>query len=131
MVYGVLRFINFAHGDVYMLGGYFGLFAVTSLIAWHAPPLAQAGLGLLIAMVACAVIGVIIERAAYKPVRKSGRLTALITAIGVSLLLENAAQAGFGASPRAFTIESVDRTYMLSLGAIPLIFNQRHVLVFL
>ena len=129
MVYGVLRFINFAHGDVYMLGGYFGLFAVTSLIAWHAPPLVQAGVGLLIAMLACAIVGVIIERSAYKPVRKSGRMTALITAIGVSLLLENAAQAGFGASPRAFTIEAVDKTYNLDLGGINLIFNQGQLLV--
>ena len=129
MVYGVLRFINFAHGDVYMLGGYFGFFAVSTLIAWHAPPLVQAGIGIMVAMLACAIIGVIIERAAYKPVRKSGRLTALITAIGVSLLLENAAQAAFGASPRAFTIEGVDRTYTVNLGGIQLIFNQGQGLV--
>src|SRR5437763_3023946 len=76
MVYGVLRFINFAHGDVYMLGGYFGLFAVSMLISRHAPPIAQAGIGLLIAMIACAIVRVIIQRSAYKPVRTSGRLTA-------------------------------------------------------
>ena len=129
MVYGVLRFINFAHGDVYMLGGYFGLFAVTQLIEWNAPPLVQAGLGIFTAMVACALVGVVIERSAYKPVRRSGRLTALITAIGVSLLLENSAQAMWGASPRAFTIEGVDRTYNLDLGGIRLIFNQGQLLV--
>ena len=129
MVYGVLRFINFAHGDVYMLGAYFGLFGVTTLIAWNMPPFVQAGAGILLAIVACAIIGVIIERSAYKPVRKSGRMTALITAIGVSLLIENAAQAAFGASPRAFTIQGVDRTYNLNLGGIHLIFNQGQGLV--
>src|SRR5437660_12642759 len=74
MVYGVLRFINFAHGDVYMLGGYIGFFAVTGLLARQAP-IVQGVCGLLICMVGCAIIGVIIERAAYRPVRKSGRLT--------------------------------------------------------
>src|SRR2546427_1943055 len=100
MVYGVLRFINFAHGDVYMLGAFFGSFAVAAFASHHVPPLVQGVGGLLIAMIACAIIGVIIERSAYKPVRASGRMTALITAIGVSLLLENGAQAAFGATPR-------------------------------
>jgi branched-chain amino acid transport system permease protein len=129
MVYGVLRFINFAHGDVYMLGAYAGLFAVSALITWNAPPMVQAAIGILAALVICAIIGVIIERSAYKPVRRSGRLTALITAIGVSLLLENGAQAAFGASPRAFTIQGVDRTFSLNLGGINLIFNQGQGLV--
>src|SRR5215470_8683012 len=120
MVYGVLRFINFAHGDVYMLGAFFGSFTVTALVARHAPPPVQGALGLVLAMLACAIIGVIIERSAYKPVRKSGRMTALITAIGVSLLLENASQAAFGASPRAFVIESVDQPITVSLGGISL-----------
>src|SRR6185295_17179511 len=82
MVYGVLRFINFAHGDVYMLGAYFGSFAVAALVARSAPPVVQALAGLFIAMLACSIIGVVVERAAYKPVRRSGRMTALITAIG-------------------------------------------------
>jgi branched-chain amino acid transport system permease protein len=129
MVYGVLRFINFAHGDVYMLGAFFGSFTVTALMARHAPPPVQGALGLLMAMIACAIVGVIIERSAYKPVRKSGRMTALITAIGVSLLLENAAQAAFGASPRAFVIESIDQPITLSLGAISLSFNKGQGLV--
>src|SRR5712672_1057714 len=103
MVYGVLRFINFAHGDVYMLGAYLGIFAVTGFLSSQAP-LVQGVCGLLVCMFGCAAIGVIIERSAYRPVRKSGRLTALITAIGVSLLLENGAQAMFGATPRAFVV---------------------------
>src|SRR2546421_994445 len=80
MVYGVLRFINFAHGDVYMLGAFFGSFMVNLLIGRHAPPAVQGILGLLTAIIACAILGVIIERSAYKPVRRSGRMTALITA---------------------------------------------------
>ncbi len=119
MVYGVLRFINFAHGDVYMLGGYFGFFAVTKLLASQAP-LLQGICALAICMLGCAIIGVLIERAAYKPVRKSGRLTALITAIGVSLLLENGSQAIFGATPRAYEIAGIGKPITLSLGSISL-----------
>src|SRR6516225_1659211 len=95
MVYGVLRFINFAHGDVYMLGAYFGFFAVTGLFAHQSPWVAGVG-GLLLAMAGCALVGMLIERLAYRPVRGSGRLAALITAIGVSLFIENAWQAKFG-----------------------------------
>ncbi len=131
IVYGVLRFINFAHGDVYMLGAYFGSFAVTALIARHSPPMVQGALALAIAMLACAVIGVIIERSAYKPVRKSGRLTALITAIGVSLLLENAAQAAFGAAPRAFIVEGIDQQIALNFGSIHLSLNKGQGMVFI
>jgi branched-chain amino acid transport system permease protein len=119
MVYGVLRFINFAHGDVYMLGGYFGFFAVTQLLAKQAP-LLQGICGLAICMLGCAIIGVLIERLAYKPVRKSGRLTALITAIGVSLLLENGAQAVFGATPRAYEIPGIGQPITVPLGSIKL-----------
>src|SRR5207248_8391272 len=131
MVYGVLRFINFAHGDVYMLGAYFGSFTVTALISRHAPPPVQGALGLILAMLACAMIGVIIERSAYKPVRKSGRMTALITAIGVSLLLENASQAAFGASPRAFIVEGIDQQVALSIGGLQLSLNKGQGLVFI
>src|ERR1051325_8856806 len=129
MVYGVLRFINFAHGDVYMLGAFFGSFMVNLLIGKHAPPVVQGILGLFTAMIACAILGVIIERAAYKPVRRSGRMTALITAIGVSLLLENGAQAMFGATPRAFSIEGIGQPITLNLGGISLSFDKGQGLV--
>jgi branched-chain amino acid transport system permease protein len=79
-------------------------------------------------MVGCAIIGVLIERLAYKPVRKSGRLTALITAIGVSLLIENSAQAAFGATPRAYQI-SIGGTYNLNLGSISLSLDKGRLLV--
>jgi branched-chain amino acid transport system permease protein len=124
MVYGVLRFINFAHGDVYMLGAYCGFFTVNALVARHAPPLVQGVGGLLVCMLACAAIGVLIERSAYKPIRRSGRLTALITAIGVSLLLENGSQAIFGTNDRAFEIQGIGKPINLSMGGLSLSFDK-------
>jgi len=99
MVYGVLRFINFAHGDVYMLGAFAGFLAaqrlgVTKLLENGGTPTALiVVLILLFSMAVCALIGALIERLAYKPLREAPRLTALITAIGVSMLLEYGAQA--------------------------------------
>jgi branched-chain amino acid transport system permease protein len=101
MVYGVLRLINFAHGDVYMLGAYTGYYLSRKLKGAE-PSLGSALLVMLGAMLACAVVGVIIERFAYRPVRRAARLTLLITAIGVSLFIENAAQLVFGPDPRFF-----------------------------
>ncbi|MEW6547111.1 MAG: branched-chain amino acid ABC transporter permease [Bacillota bacterium] len=81
MVYGIIRLINFAHGDVFMVGAYLGVLGYT---AWGLPfPLA-----IVVAMVLCAVLGVSIERVAYRPLRYAPRIAALISAIGVSLFLE-------------------------------------------
>lgn len=103
MVYGVLRLINFAHGDVYMIGAFVGYYAAAKLGFTEAnPSLARALVVMLIAMLVCAGVGMLIERLAYRPVRNSPRLTSLITAIGVSLFLENAGQLIFGANPRFF-----------------------------
>ena len=101
MVYGVLRLINFAHGDVYMVGAYTGYY-LSRRLKGDEPSLVGALLVMLGAMLACAVLGVIIERFAYRPVRRAARLTLLITAIGVSLFLENGAQLVFGADPKFF-----------------------------
>ncbi len=168
MVYGVLKFINFAHGDVYMVGAYAGLFAVTGALS-HLFPAVQDICAILICLVACGILGAFIERLAYRPLRNGlgkqdawvwglfwalyaglffspklgqvtrlngmgaffvvtalafvvfvpllaslfavigkyvkpsrSRLTALITAIGISLLLENQGQAVFGATPQAY-----------------------------
>jgi branched-chain amino acid transport system permease protein len=101
MVYGVLRLINFAHGDVYMVGAYTGYY-LSRRLKGDEPSLIGALLVMLGAMLACAVLGVIIERFAYRPVRRAARLTLLITAIGVSLFLENGAQLVFGADPKFF-----------------------------
>lgn len=81
MVYGIIKLINFAHGDVMMVGAYVGWFAITAL-HWSFLP------ALLVSMVFCALLGVLIERIAYKPLRNASRIAALITAIGVSLFLE-------------------------------------------
>lgn len=101
MVYGVLRLINFAHGDVYMVGAYVGYYLSRKLKGAE-PSLPGALVVMLGAMLACAVLGVIIERFAYRPVRRAARLTLLITAIGVSLFIENGAQLVFGPDPKFF-----------------------------
>src|SRR5438552_12387585 len=85
MVYGILRLINFAHGDIYMAGAFAGYFLARSLgFAGHASFAALAAI-LLASMLAAALLGVVIERFAYRPVRKYSRMTTLITAIGLSL----------------------------------------------
>jgi branched-chain amino acid transport system permease protein len=99
MVYGVLRFINFAHSDVFMVGSFIGFYLgklVPEGTIWG---------GLLVlsgAMIGCAVLGVTIERLAYRRLRGGPTLNVLITAIGVSLLLEYSGQVFFGAAPRTF-----------------------------
>lgn len=123
MVYGVLRFINFAHSDVFMVGAYVGFF----LAPYVAERSFVGGMGVLIvAMVACAVLGVVIERLAYRPLRNSSKLNVLITAIGVSLLLENAAQLFWKASPRSFPAIFPVQTF--HFGAISVSSNQIAVL---
>jgi len=101
MVYGVLRLINFAHGDVYMVGAYVGYY-LSRRLRGDEPSIFSALLVMLGAMLACALLGIVIERFAYRPVRREARLTLLITAIGVSLLIENLAQLVFGPDPKFF-----------------------------
>jgi branched-chain amino acid transport system permease protein len=101
MVYGVLRLINFAHGDVYMVGAYVGYY-LSRRLKGDEPSLVSAIIVMLGAMLACALLGVVIERFAYRPVRRAARLTLLITAIGVSLFIENAGQLVFGPDPKFF-----------------------------
>jgi branched-chain amino acid transport system permease protein len=110
MVYGVLRFINFAHGDVFMLGAYAGYWLTPEIMPHFTGNLAPIGvcLVLLLAMAACALIGIIIEKLAYRPLRSRPKLTVLITAIGVSLLLEYGGQLVFGADPKSFPDLIVD-----------------------
>src|SRR4026207_337799 len=102
MVYGVLRLINFAHGDVYMLGAFAGYFIANALKLDANPSILWAIFVTIGAMAVCAVVGILIERFAYRPVRHHSQLTSLITAIGVSLLLEYGGQVVFGATPRFF-----------------------------
>ncbi len=95
MVYGIIGLINFAHCDIYMVGAYIGFFAATYARLPFVPTL-------LIAMFGSALLGVIIERVAYKPLRKTTNINLLVTAIGVSLLLENGFNALFGGNPRTY-----------------------------
>ncbi|HEV8072914.1 MAG TPA: branched-chain amino acid ABC transporter permease [Opitutaceae bacterium] len=99
MVYGVLRFINFAHSDVFMVGAFIGYY-----VGRHLPENTVGG-GLIVltaAMLGCALLGMTIERLAYRRLRGGPTLNVLITAIGVSLLLESSGQVFFGAEPRTF-----------------------------
>ncbi|GIM28033.1 branched-chain amino acid ABC transporter permease [Clostridium polyendosporum] len=95
MVYGIIQLINFAHGDIYMIGAFAGFYAAIALKLSFFPTL-------IIAMVISALLGIIIEKIAYKPLRKSPRITLLITAIGVSLLLENGMRFIVGPAPKTF-----------------------------
>ena len=96
MVYGIAKMLNFAHGDIIMVGAYIcfymmGLFGLPPLVA------------VLISMAGCTVLGIVIERLAYKPLRSAPSLDVLITAIGVSYFLENGALLLFGSNPKTFT----------------------------
>ncbi|MFH1335023.1 MAG: branched-chain amino acid ABC transporter permease [Candidatus Zixiibacteriota bacterium] len=128
LVYGVLRLINFAHGDVYMVGAFAGFYAVRWLNMGEEPTLFGAVIVFFFAMLVCALLGFIIERGAYKPLRKAPRLTALITAIGVSLFLENAGQLIFGADPKFFP-QIIAKNDVISSGGIILTNQQLIVLV--
>ncbi len=95
MVYGIVKLINFAHGDIIMVGAYTAVITLVSL-GWASP------LALLATIVVCVAFGVTIERIAYKPLRSSPRISSLITAIGVSMLLQNTALLVFGAASKPF-----------------------------
>lgn len=95
MVYGIVKLINFAHGDVFMVGAFIGFYSITVLdLSFFS--------ALLISMLACAIFGVLIEKIAYKPLRNATRIAALITAIGVSLLIEYGTIYFRGAQPEAY-----------------------------
>ncbi len=119
MVYGVLRFINFAHSDVFMVGAFAGFY-----ISKYFPHESIGGgmMVLVAAMVICALLGIIIERFAYRPLRGGSNLNVLITAIGVSLLLENLGQFVFGPNPKPFPTLFPTRNF--NLGGLVLSSNQ-------
>ena len=95
MVYGIAKMLNFAHGDVIMIGGYL----IYVFMATQNPLLA-----VLLAVVGCVVLGIVIEKVAYKPLRGASPLAVLITAIGVSYLLQSLAQIIFGSAPKMVTV---------------------------
>ena len=95
MIYGVLRLINFAHGDVFMMGAYIAFYGVAIFtLPWY--------VSFILSIVLSAILGMIVERVAYRPLRDVPRISALISTIGVSLLLENVGVVVFGGRPKAF-----------------------------
>lgn len=118
MIYGIIKLINFAHGDIYMVGAYIGFFAVT-----------QAGLSivpaLLVSMVVTGVLGMVVERLAYKPLRHAPRISILITAIGVSFFLEYASMYFVTPTPRTFPNVIDNITFAMG----PFVINGQQMLI--
>jgi len=113
LVYGVIKLINFAHGDIYMLGAFFGFYMLRFTIRWL---YYTEGISLIwcwiisvvVSSVVCAGLAVIMERFAYRPLRGSSRIAALITAVGVSFLLENAGIIIFGPNPKSYEPKTLE-----------------------
>ncbi len=116
MVYGIAKMLNFAHGDVIMVGGYISLLAMNSL---GLPNF----LAVILAMVVCTILGVVIEGFAYKPLRSAPSLAVLITAIGVSYFLQNSALLIWGANPKVYppVIEGAVKISDLSIPYVSLL----------
>lgn len=108
MVYGIIRMINFAHGDFIMVGAYTLFYTVPVMVNYGMP----AWLAVFVAVATCVAVGVTVEIVAYRPVRNAGSMTALITALAMSLFLENLAMVLFGANPKSvtaiFSLPSID-----------------------
>lgn len=121
MVYGIIKLINFAHGDVYMLGAFVAFYATTF---FHL----NFFVALVVAMVLCGVLGVVIERIAYKPLRHATRITALITAMGVSYVLEYTTQYFAGSEVKTFPTDLLDNT-AFSFGAVRITMMQIYIFV--
>ena len=111
MVYGIVKLLNFAHGDIIMVGGYIALFSLT---AFHFPPVVAA----LLTVAGCTLLAIIIEKLAYKPLRNAPRLSLLITAIGISILLQNLAQIAFGAGGIGFPSHVMMPTGVIQMGGV-------------
>jgi len=120
MVYGIIRLINFAHGDIFMLGAYFGLIAISTFKL----PLVPA---MLLSMLAAAVVGIVLDRVAYRPLRQSPRITVLITAIGASLLIQSLSQLIFGADFRSYPDTAIP-IKIIRLGSV--IITNRQIIIF-
>ena len=120
MIYGILKLINFAHGDIYMVGAYVGFYAVTMTKMSIIP-------ALIISMVVTGLLGILVEKIAYKPLRKAPRISLLITAIGVSFFLEYTSMYFVSPTPRTFpnVIDS------LSLNISSFVINGQQLLIFI
>ena len=110
MVYGIIMLLNFAHGDIIMVGGYIAMLIITADI--------NPAVAVVAAIVGCAVLAMVIEKIAYKPLRSAPRISLLITAIGVSMLLQNLAQLVFSANARPFPSTNIINAANLQLGSV-------------
>ncbi len=117
MVYGVLQLINFAHSEVYMVGAFAAYFGSSALKLSENPGWGSFFVALMIAVVVCSILGLCIERFAYRPLRNAPKLNTLITAIGVSLFLQFSGQVVFGADPKLFP-EVLQDQPLFTYGAI-------------
>src|SRR5438128_7562949 len=104
MVYGIIQLINFAHGEVVMIGAMVAFTVITQLAGTHSgmPPILILGAGVLIAIPVCMAVGYTLERVAYRPLRRAPRLAPLITAIGLSIILQHLALMIFSRNPLSF-----------------------------
>lgn len=116
MVYGIAKMLNFAHGDIIMVGAY--ALSVSAMSLSFSSPILNIAIPILICMITCTVLGVLIEKIAYKPLRSASPLAVLITAIGVSYFLQSTALLIFGSNQRK--VDSVIPAYTISLGKITL-----------
>lgn len=119
MVYGILHLINFAHSDVYMVGAFAAYYTAKIMGISQSPGLSTLIILTIASMVACSILGLAIERFAYRPLRNAPKLNILITAIGVSLLLQYLGQVIFGASPKVFP-QILDDSVLTTIGSVPL-----------
>ena len=130
MVYGIIRMINFAHGDFIMIGAYTLFYTIPLMVNAGMP----AWLSVIGAVAVCAAVGVLVETVAYRPVRKAGSMSALITAMAMSIFLENLAMVLFGARPhnvqKIFNFPSVSKFHSIIINCQPGFFNRRFVTIF-
>jgi branched-chain amino acid transport system permease protein len=126
MVFGILQLINFAHGEVFMLGAFIGMYSAKYFGFDTHPSAGALIITLLVAMAGCAAMGFLIERFAYRPLRKAPRINVLITAVGVSLFLQFSGQLGFGSDPKFFPqVFAIEQDF--SIGELK--FNPLQILV--
>jgi branched-chain amino acid transport system permease protein len=120
MVYGILQLLNFAHGDVFMVGAFIGYFVMVAFLPETGPIIATGFiivLMVLVAMLGCGLLGVVIEQFAYRPLRNAPRIAPLISALGVSFFIQNAVQLTLTAQFRTYTTEQlIDPNLVLDLG---------------
>lgn len=107
MVYGIIQLINFAHGEIYAAGGYMGVILISWLFSQGYPPAVCLGAALVLAMGYCALLAMAVEKVAYKPLRQSSRLSVLLSALGMSIFLQNGLMLTQGVYDRAYPGEMV------------------------